>query len=375
VTGRRREEEATIVAGPTPGVVLRTAAGIETLRCSGLAESLRFPRVPADLSAKPVLSVTTTTPVARTATVTLSYLTSGFDWSASYVARVAADGRTLDLFAWLTLANGNPETFATADVQAVAGRLNRTSFAAIQRQAGELRLACYPLGTTTSDLREQQLPIFEDIVVTGSRMVAMEMMAPPPPAPAAPPAPPPPPPEDLGDLKLYRVPERVTVAPRAQKQVALLARAGVPFDRRYRLPVYPGQPLAAAPMPIVLEMRNVKERGLGLALPTGTTTLYAERQGTALLVGQGTLPDQAEGETVRVTAGVSTQVHVDQRSTERGTSVLTIANANAFPITAVLPIGGAGQKISGDGLVAVDGVATWTVTVPPGGSSMLTYRY
>lgn len=374
-TGRRREEAATIVAGPTPGVVLRTPAGIETLRCSGLAETLRFARVPADLSAKPVLSVATATPAARTATVTLSYLASGFDWSASYVARLAPDGRTLDLFAWLTLANSNPESFVAADVQAVAGRLNRTSFRDVQRRAGALRLTCYPLGTTTSDLRLQTFEAAEEIVVTASRAMAG---VPPPPevmmmAPSAPP--PPPPPEDLGDLKLYRVPERVTVAPRGQKQVALLSRAGVPFDRRYRLPIYPGQPLTAAPMRAVLEMRNVKERGLGLALPTGTTTLYADRQGSALLLATGVLPDQAEGETVRLAAGVGAQVLVAQVMPTQGESVLTVTNANPFPVTAVLPIGGAGQTIKSEELARIDGVATWTATVPPNGEATLTYRF
>lgn len=78
-TGRTTSEEATIVAGPPPGVVLRTAAGIEALRCAGLPERLAFERVPAGLSAKPVLSVVTTSPAARTVTVRLSYLASGFD--------------------------------------------------------------------------------------------------------------------------------------------------------------------------------------------------------------------------------------------------------------------------------------------------------
>ena len=92
-TGLKVSEPATIIAGPTPGIILRTSAGIEALRCSGLAERLGFAGVPKDLSAKPVLSVTTTSRTARTVTVRLSYLASGFDWRASYVATLAADGR------------------------------------------------------------------------------------------------------------------------------------------------------------------------------------------------------------------------------------------------------------------------------------------
>ena len=75
-------------------------------------------------------------------TVRLSYLSSGFDWRASYVATLAADGRAVDLFAWLTLANGNPEGFPAASVNAVAGRVNRAATPRLPVEAGALRLAC-----------------------------------------------------------------------------------------------------------------------------------------------------------------------------------------------------------------------------------------
>ncbi|MEG8027143.1 hypothetical protein [Sphingomonas aerolata] len=171
-TGRPTSEPATIVAGPAPGVILRTATGIETLRCSGLAERLAFAGVPGGLSSKPALSVTTISPAARTVTVRLSYLASGFDWRASYVAALAANGRTVDLFAWLTLANSNPEVFPKAEVQAVAGRLNRVALPAVPAAAGALRLVCYPLGTTTSDLPETEFEPADEIVVTASRAMA-----------------------------------------------------------------------------------------------------------------------------------------------------------------------------------------------------------
>jgi hypothetical protein len=281
-TGRQQSEAATIVAGPTPGVILRTAAGIEALRCSGLAERLAFAGVPVGLSSKPVLSVTTTSPTARTVTVRLSYLAAGFDWRASYVATLASDGHAIDLFAWLTLANANPEVFRDAEVQAVAGRLNRVAVPAIPPEAEKLRLVCYPLGTTTSDLEEKTFEPADEIVVTAMRAMAppaMVMAAPP-----APPAPPPPPPEDLGDLKLYRVPAPTTVAARGQKQVTLLVQNAVPVERRYRRPVYPGQQLDGASTAIVLVLKNTKQGGLGMPLPNGSTALYAGQASERLLL-------------------------------------------------------------------------------------------
>ena len=374
-TGRQMSEEATIVAGPEPSVVLRTSAGIEALRCSGLAEQLTYRGVPRGLSSKPVLSVSTVSPAARTVTVRLSYLASGFDWRASYVATVMADGRSLDLFAWLTLANANPQAFAGAEVSAVAGRLNRVALPALPEGIAALSLRCYPLGTTTSDLRQQRFEEAQEIIVTGSRvmnspMAMMDVAAP------APPPPPPPPPENLGDLKLYRVPERVTVGARGQKQVALLARAAVPFERRYRRQVYPWQAISAGSTAIVLLMRNRKEDALGLALPSGSTATYGRRGGEDLLLGLGDLSDRAEGETFRIAAGISTQVLIEQRTLDEKLVLLTASNASAFPVMLEVPIGAAGQSIVAEGatLLPIDGVATWSPTLAPGERAELRYR-
>ena len=373
-SGRVREDEAVLVSGTEGGVVVRTHDGIETLGCSGLGESVRYPRVPDGLSAKPVLSVETVSRAPITARVTLSYLASEFDWSASYVATVAADGRTLDLSAWMTLANGNAQGFAGASVQAVAGRLNHQVSRRGHPWTPPLQLRCYPLGTTTNGLRLHKTlnagdAEVGDIIVTGMRVAAPMMAVPAPP-------PPPPPPEDLGDLKLYRVPERVTVAANAQKQVLLLARSRVPFQQLYRLHVTPGARLGPTPTRIVLKLSNKAADGLGLPLPAGGVALYAPQGKRLLLTGEGAIGDKAVGETVRFSAGESAQVLVEQSVPEKGVSVLTVSNANAAPVTIELPIGGAGGTVTVDGagpLAKVDGVPTWTVTVPPGERRVLTY--
>lgn len=373
-TGIEREEDATIVAGPAGGVVLRTQAGIEALRCSGLPEKPVYAGVPAGLSAKPVLSVTTRSPRAATVMATLSYLATEFDWNASYVATIAPDGRTLDLFAWMTLANGNAESLPDAEVNAVAGRLNRRYVAAYREAAGRLSLNCYPLGTTTSDLRDGRS---EDIIVTGSRQFSRSAPPPPPPPPPALMAPPPPPPEDLGDLKLYRVPMRVAVAANQQKQVALLARTSVPFERVYRARVSPGF-LPATAVAIELRMRNEKTRGLGLALPAGSTSLYQPRGGERLLLGLGTVSDTAEGQRFRIGAGTSNQVTISQTVDPRRLATVTLSNATSAPVQVEVSIGAAGTtglKNFSSAIERVDGVWTWVAMVPPNGTATLGYAY
>ena len=375
-TGRAVSEQATVVAGPDEGVVLRTASGVEALRCSGLAEGLRFRGVPPGLSDRPTLSVDTVSPGARDATVTLSYLATGFDWSASYVATAQADGRTLDLFAWLTLANANPQGFADAQVQAVAGRLNRERVQPVIDAAAGLQLRCFPLGTTTSDLPSEQFEQADEIIVTGSRVMMAAMAPPPPPPPPAPP-PPPPPPEDLGDLKLYRVPGRVSVASNGQKQVALLAASGVPYQRRYRMRLGAGQAQPPAPAAAVLEVRNRAEDQLGIALPSGGVALYAARAGgQRLLIGEGNLDDRAAGETIRLPAGRGATMLVEQRPLPEKRVLLVATNAGPEAAELDVLVGGAGQKLTADdqAFTRVDGVMTWSPVVPAGGRAELTYR-
>src|SRR3546814_5556992 len=81
--------------------------------------------VPGDLSAKPTLSVLVDSKVAQTVTVRLLYLAEGFDWAAHYVADRAADGRTIGLTGWVTVANGGATSFPNAQLNVIAGRLNK----------------------------------------------------------------------------------------------------------------------------------------------------------------------------------------------------------------------------------------------------------
>src|SRR3546814_1108052 len=63
-----------------------------------------------------------------------------------------------------------------------------------------------------------EMALGESIIVTGSRAPAAIMAEQ----------------EALGDLKLYRIPEPVTVAANSQRQVALLERSDVPIVIVYR---------------------------------------------------------------------------------------------------------------------------------------------
>src|SRR5688572_8267490 len=311
-TGAVRTQEA-VVRATADGVVLQTEAGFEALRCTGLSETLVAPEVPADLSAKPTLSVRVRSPQAVERDVTLSYITNNFDWQADYVGDLSPDGRTLKLFAWLTLANGDDTGLANADTNAVAGRLNRERIHVPPGEAKPIVLNCWPSGTT-SDIPFEATPVTlssaEQIVVTGSRI-------------AAPPPPPPPAPmgerggdmmaqdERLGDVRLYRIPIRVTVAARSQKQIALLKQPAVKVESLLRLRPWQGQ--LDGPLERVLVTRNRQAEGLGLPLPAGKLTLFGTRQGRRVLLGEGSIDDHTLDEKVEIKVATATGVRASQR--------------------------------------------------------------
>lgn len=393
-TGKVTVGDAIIQSGPGGGVLLTTADGVEALGCSGLPEGVSYAGVPADLSAKPTLSVTTDSPRAATVTVQLSYLAQGFDWSADYVARVAPDGRTLDLFAWMTLANGGSQGFARAQTQAVAGGLNKQANARLPSgPEPRLVLRCWPMDNTATHPKWQIArspwpePEVEqeggyDIVVTGSRRRApMAMMSAPPPPP-----PPPPPPmmaeqEELGDLKLYRIPEPVTVAALSRKQVAMIDRKKVTFERVYlgdTLNLYNSYPDTPdrnpAPAALTLRMRNAAKDGLGLPLPAGGVALFETVGDKQLLVAEGRLADRAVGDEVEFVAGSSIDLWylVTARPADVKTSSYTVRVASARDTDATFEIALPGRiDTSSAPLIERKGVRTWRTIVPAHGEATL----
>ena len=89
--------------------------------------------------------------------------------------------------------------------------------------------------------------------------------------------------EELGDLKLYRIPEPVTVAANSQKQVALLQRAGVHVRTLYRMRFYGNPRGYGGPAQRLLVTRNRPQEGLGLPLPAGRLMLFDSRAGNPFL--------------------------------------------------------------------------------------------
>lgn len=361
-----------IRSGPDGAAILQTRDGFEAVTCGPQDDSLIYPELPAGLSAKPTLSVELDAPAAAEVTVTLSYLAWGFDWQANYVATLRPGGQSADLIAWVTLASSDTTNFMQAETMVVAGKVKREDRAPYRGgdEAEKFELHCFgsariqpvpappPPPVVMAPMAMRASEEMSDIVVTGSRIVRQE---------------------DFGDLKLYRVPDRTTVAALAQKQVALLEKPAVPVQLVYVTKI-DSDGDADTPR-LTLRWQNRKEAGLGVPLPAGPVAVFQPRGGTSLLIGEASIDDKAIGEEVEAQVADATQVTLDSDNPESGKGwegyVLTATNANPYPVTFEAQFALADlprmSRMTGK-LVRKDGKALWAVDLPANGSRTLRYR-
>ncbi|WP_108811890.1 hypothetical protein [Sphingorhabdus sp. Alg231-15] len=388
VTGETREFDAQIRTDASGGVVLQTAEGFEALQCTGLNETIVYPAIPDGLSAKPTLSVKSRVATPTRATVTLSYLATGFDWQANYVADVSADGKKLNLFSWVTLANGDETSFTNAQTQTVAGQPNKGRDNIQHASGGSINLACWPQGTTsdiiaryranrsrlggvpapppTSMMVPMAMEMSADVMGVTARKVQTTQ-------------------EDLGDLKLYRISVPVTVASQSQKQVAMFEKTAIPFVQIYEAEIWADNYRDATPLVTTLRFQNKKRDGLGLALPAGKLVAFKAAAGERLLLGEGGMDDKAIGEEVEVSIGESPLVryqlqaveNVDNEDRSWTAMELTLTNASRTAAQVEIKIDHDDdeklRKIS-QKLGRKDGKDFWKVTVPANSKRMLTYQ-
>ncbi|MBS0470366.1 MAG: DUF4139 domain-containing protein [Proteobacteria bacterium] len=311
-TGRETSVAAIVRSGPN-GAVLEIDGKLEALRCSGLSERLVFDGVPEGLTDTPTLSVRTNAAMAGHYRIRLSYIATGLNWSADYVAQV--HGETLDLSGWLTLANFGETGFKQAPIYAVAGHANQAdedspTWIAAQpldsdcwptsinwgmryiSPALRARLARGGIGTV------QASPLAVTAIAGGDLQ-----------------------PEALGDLKYYALPEPTDLPAKQIKQVRFLTLHNAQFSRIF---AYFSDPVADdtvqdqdtpdEPAILLLLLKNDTALGLGKPLPAGGVALTEPGpDGNPIFAAQATISDIPVGQRFGIAAGSFASVGIRQR--------------------------------------------------------------
>ncbi|MBD2840851.1 DUF4139 domain-containing protein [Erythrobacter rubeus] len=388
-TGKIIEEQATIRSG-SDRLLIQTDQGFEAVACTGLNQTLVFDRAPQNLSAKPTLSVRIPDQPGGTYTMTLTYLASNFDWRANYVAELNDEGTRADILGWLTMASSDSTSFFDARANAVAGEVYRenedyenTLFSSGFRP---VRYQCWPSESTgqfteglyqrrpfaistapSPTARRQESDLLEGpfdggvILVTGSRIAQRE---------------------DLGDLKLYRIPFPTTVAANSQKQVAFIQKQNVEGEIIYQLEIGRGDNFDRINR--VFRATNKEENGLGEPLPSGQFAFFQQILGLRQLVGEDRMDDKAVGEEVELDLGLASNVIAsiergwwDEKNDRWEEFTLTVRNASPLPITfesEFLDDEDYEHKRFNQRMRKRDGRPLWRTEVPANGVVDLRYR-
>lgn len=347
-SGEEIESRATVVSVDN-GIVLEIDGRLTT----EIPGRLVFDSRPESVRTQPTLVANLVAERDASGDASLSYLTSGLNWSADYVAELSTDGKTIDLSAWATVSNTTGVDYPEATLKLVAGDINRVGggrkVMAMEMMQSDVRMAAMAPG-----VQEESLSAFH----------------------------------------LYAIGRAVDLGDRQTKQLALLSAPGLGveedlFSRGDGMGVrtqITGRDRTEN-VTRALVFTNTEEEGAGVPLPAGTVRVYGQdSSGTPQLLGEDVLAHTPVGEEARLVLGRDFDVTVERRQDEfvRASDRITISahtievrNAKATPVTVRLV-----EALQGDweileensGHSRVDGAPEWRVTVPAGGAAELTYR-
>ena len=300
------------------GAVFEINGRVEALECSGLAEAVLYSRLPEGLNPSPVLSLIVESDVAGETEVTISYLTRGLGWEADYRMDMASEATEGSLLGWLTLTNRTSKSFEKVPTAIVAGTLNRADDDYRPALPRIFTPNCWARGSTKTGVRNvvpivSKMTRFEDgsvapapvaysvadfendeIIVTASKRQATR--------------------EDLGDYKLYRTPQPVTVAPMQTKQVAFLSIPNVEADRVFAFNFPTSEPSAPFGATVEYRVDNSKEGNLAQPLPKGNFRVFTKRaNGVPAYLGEDRVDNLAVDLPADIEVSESTAVQMQSR--------------------------------------------------------------
>ncbi len=410
VTGKPLVEAGTILSAPD-ALVLKTARGVEAVQCEGSLNTLLFPGRPADLTAKPTLSVEL--PASNKGgklRLRLVYLAGNFDWQADYVGTFSADGRTLALSSWMTLGSRDRTRFEAAQVSAIAGVIGRVGPTDEEEEAEEaareadpyapgnidVSAECWPMGRTAAarvnaplftprpfgdleapialrlsrwggfgggggcDEEDEEGGCGDDIVVTAMRRADQS---------------------DIGDAKLYTLGRRSDIGARSIKQVRFLddrvLKGEFLHHATYRGDYIDDQTFS-------YRLINDKASGLGEPLPRGRIALFQNTRLGRHPIGEVAVKEKAVGERVDIDlpdAGDDVDFDQDEDDGPDGSNwarvTLTVRNDGETPITAEVEFADTNEHALSrfsQALALRDGRPVWRVVVPPEKERRIRFR-
>ncbi|MEX2467036.1 MAG: DUF4139 domain-containing protein [Gemmatimonadota bacterium] len=238
-----------------------------------------FPELPDNLIAEPTLlwKLDAGGPRQR---VEVTYLTNSLNWKSDYVLVLDEDDAVADLTGWVTLVNQSGATYEGAQLQLVAGDVQRVS------------------GVSEGAMRARMMA---DVMPAAAERGFTE--------------------DAFFEYHLYTLQRPADVVNNEQKQVVLLEAEDAEIEKRlifHGLAHYyrgqHGQISANQKVGVYLDFENSERAGLGMPLPKGTVRVYKrDASGAQQFVGEDRIDHTPRDEEVRIKMGEAFDVVADRR--------------------------------------------------------------
>lgn len=359
--GENIMEDATLIGSANGQPILRFKYGID----SNYDGRVIFPNIPAGMSNKPTLTAKLTSEQTGNKNLHLAYLTEGLSWKTDYVANVRSSDK-LDLTGWVTISNNSGIDYDQAKIQLIAGSVNvaRPMARGIMMKA---------MAVNAMDLQSNEIA---EIV-----------------------------PESINSYELYTLPNITSIKDKQTKQIALIERGNVTYDKEFNLrnPLHFGSfmnnKFEKQHPQITYVIKNTADSNLGISLPAGIVRFYEnDSNGNLQFTGSSNIANTAKEDTLRLrlgeafnisVSGTITQVSSEETKREKLAKCLltkvrktydveiTVNNAedndNTVVISQDLPIE---HKIAKESLKStLENVSTRKWTVPVAKNSKQTFTY
>lgn len=210
-------------------------------------------------------------------TVEASYLTSGINWQANYVAVVSQKDDKADLSGWVTIDNRSGATYRNATLKLVAGDVGR--------------------------VQPEMMPMAQSVMDAQKRGGFEE--------------------ESFFEYHLYSLDRPTTVNDNQTKQISLLTAADISVEKTYVVggdPTYYYrriEPETKAKVGVFLHFDNSKSNNMGMPLPKGVVRVYKkDSQGDLQFIGEDRIDHTPEDEQVRIRMGNAFDVVAERKQTD-----------------------------------------------------------
>lgn len=256
--GEGKSYKGKLLSYSNDNVTLQESGGAIRIVRLDEVRDLYFPTLPEGLITKPTLVWLLDSQVSGKKKAEVSYLTSGINWHAEYVAVVDQRDERLELAGWVSVDNRSGATYQDAKVKLIAGEVHR-----VAEDRGLPRM-----GKGFAVEMASSAPQFEE--------------------------------KAFFEYHLYTLLRPATIKDNEIKQVSLFPSTEVQVKKIY---TYDGARYDTK-VRVELEFKNSESAGLGMPLPQGKIRVYKEDVDKALeFVGEDKIDHTPKDEKVRVFLG------------------------------------------------------------------------